>query len=254
LLAQSLAAHVGLEAAPCLQGARVIRIAVHPALQGQGLGSRLLEEIRRHYRNAELDYLGASFGATTSLLHFWRKQDFLPVRIGIRRGASSGYRSIIMLSALSPAGEDLLRLARERFRRQLPHLLAEPLRHLQAELACALLKAPGSAGPLALDEFDWLDLIGFAFARRGYETSLTALQILSLRALADAILEPAPAQLLVCKVIQHRDWSECAQAFALTGRAAVETKLRLVMAQLILHYADEPISELALKVQTEAKE
>ena len=251
LLAQSLAAHVGLEAGASLRGARIMRIAVHPALQQRGLGSRLVKEIRHHSRTAGLDYLGASFGATHELVRFWRKNQLQPVRVGLRRGASSGTQSVIMLHPLTPDGEQIFHTARMRFGQQLPRLLASSLNNMDAGLACALLAGSSQLAPIPLDRFDWLDLIGFAFAQRGYETSLPPIEALVLKALTDSQPEPKHAQLLLMKVLQNRQWRVCADRFNLAGRSAVEKQLREVMGRLILHYADKSTREIALRIQAE---
>jgi tRNA(Met) cytidine acetyltransferase len=254
LLAQSLAAHVGLEDGACLCGGRIIRIAVHPVLQQRGLGSRLVQEILQFSQVNKLDYLGSSFGATTELLRFWGKNHFQPVRIGLRRSASSGAQSVIMLQPITPAGERIFDTAKARFQRQLPQLLADPLQGMDAELAAMLLAHSQPVSDLPFDAFDWLDLIGFAFAQRAYETCLTSLESLSLQALADSLPESAQSRLLVMRVVQHRDWTECARILQLAGRTAVETQLRRLVGDLILHYADATTRALALRIQAEALE
>ncbi len=254
LLAQSLAAHVGLVDGARLRGGRIIRIAVHPTLQQRGLGCRLVQEILHFGQANRLDYLGSSFGATTELLEFWRKNRFQPVRIGLRRSASSGVQSALMLQPISPAGERIFQTARERFQRQLPHLLADPLRGMDAELAAILLVHALPASELPLNEVDWLDLIGFAFGQRAYENCLMGLQNLCLRALADSLLGTAQARLLVMRVLQHRDWTECARYLQLAGRTAVETQLRRVVGELTLHYGDDATRALAFRMQTQSPE
>jgi tRNA(Met) cytidine acetyltransferase len=251
LLAQSLAAHIGLESGASLRGARIMRIAVHPILQQRGLGSRLVEGIQRHTKTAALDYLGSSFGATHELVRFWSKHRLLPVRIGLRRGASSGSQSVIMLCPLTADGEQIFNTARVRFAQQLPRLLTDPLSSMDPELACALLAHALASSQAPLDPFDWLDLIGFAFAQRGYEISLPAIEILTLRALTESLPEPAHAQLLLMKVLQVREWRDCAQRFNLSGRTGVENLLRELIGQLVMHYADSATRETALKIQAE---
>ncbi len=160
LLAQSLAAHIGLESGASLRGARIMRIAVHPILQQRGLGSRLVEGIQRQTKTAALDYLGSSFGATHELVRFWSKHRLLPVRIGLRRGASSGSQSVIMLCPFTADGEQIFNTARVRFAQQLPRLLTDPLSSMDPELACALLAhalaaVKSATRPIRLARPDW---------------------------------------------------------------------------------------------------
>jgi tRNA(Met) cytidine acetyltransferase len=254
LLAQSLAAHLGLREGAGLHGGRIIRIAVHPALQRRGLGSRLVQELLVAARALRLDYVGTSFGATPELLRFWYRHRLLPVRIGLRRGASSGARSVLLLHPLSQAGKRIQRQARTRFQRQLPSLLRDPLRDMQTELAALLLSRSLAAPSLSFDQLDWHDLIGFAFARRPYESCLPALEELTLKALADDLPKPQQARLLIMRVMQCRAWSECATSLQLAGRNGVETELRRITGELVLHYADVTLRALALRIQAAAAE
>jgi tRNA(Met) cytidine acetyltransferase len=250
LLAQSLAAHLGLPEGACLRGGRIIRIAVHPALQRRGLGGRLVQELLRAGRALGLDYLGTSFGATTELLRFWYRHELLPVRIGLRRGASSGERSALLLYPLSERGTGLFHRARRRFQRQLPSLLRDPLREMDTDLAALLLSLSPATPALALEESDWNDLIGFAYARRAYESTLPVLEELTLKALTDGLPEPLQTRLLIMRVVQHRAWPECASTLRLAGRNGVENALRRITAELVLHYADDGTHRRALRIQS----
>ena len=78
-----------------------------------------------------LDLIGASFGATPDLLHFWRRCGLPPAHIGTSRNAASGAHAAVVLAGLSPAGIALAELARHRLADALPTLLAGPLRDLE---------------------------------------------------------------------------------------------------------------------------
>jgi tRNA(Met) cytidine acetyltransferase len=239
LIPQSLAAHLGLEQAPLLHGQRVMRIAVHPALQGLGLGSRLLGALGERAREQGLDFLGASFGISAPLLRFWQRAGMVPLRIGVSRDHSSGSHSLIVLRALSDRGEQQLDEARMRFHRQLPYLLAEPLQPLEAALACELLR-DDPASPPALTEWEWRELSGFAGANRGYDFTLRPLWELTVAALADrhatTHLSAGECALLVMKVVQHRPWAEVARASGLAGRGEVLAVLKGAVCKLLDHY------------------
>jgi tRNA(Met) cytidine acetyltransferase len=239
LLAQSLSAHLGLQSAATLKGLRIMRIAVHPVLQNRGLGQRLLHAIESHASNQGYDYLGVSFGATPELIRFWRQNRLLAVRLGLRASASSSHQSVIFLRSLSQAGEELLRQARKQFAKQLPALLSDPLHNLSAELAFHLLDEINHPSTESLERQEWLDLIAFAFALRGYDLTLNPIERLSLAALSDRQVEKIDGILLIKRVLQKQPWKCCATALGLTGRKAVEARLRRIIGKLILHYADE---------------
>jgi len=238
LLAQSLAAHAGLERAPVHRFVRILRLAVHPAAQRRGVGRALVEAIAGAAAAEGVDALGASFGADPALLTFWARADMHPVWLGLRRGQSSGHHSAMVLRPLSSAGASLFAAARERFHHRLPVLLGEPLRDLEPVLAHALLQEVRLNGPPALELAERRELCAFAFARRGYEVSLPLLRLLALYALRDptAPLTPEMAELLVRRVLQQHGWSAVAAATGHSGREAVLHRLRVIYARLMRHY------------------
>lgn len=239
LLPQSLTYHAGIRDAARLRYLRLMRIAIHPLVQGQGLGSRLLQAIVADMDPQRHDCLGTSFGLSADLLRFWRRLGFVPARLGLMREHSSGSHALIMLRGLSAAGQELARQARMRMQVQLPALLSDPLRDFDAELAGQLLsgKPPPSN---TLDDDDWQDLIAFAFGQRGYEFSLAAIAKLVDQAAGEADfmagLEAQQRHLLMVKVIQRRSWEEVVAACRLSGRAAAIQLLRTAIQQLVVRH------------------
>ncbi len=244
LLAQSLAAHVGIASAPSLRGLRIVRIAIHPAAQRRGLGSLLLDRVFGFAQEAGYDYLGTSFGVSEALFDFWSRNRLAPVRLGLSSGTSSGDHSVLMIAPLSRQGASMAEQAGRRFARQLPALLGDPLSALDAGIGCRLLAVSKAGDELSLDRDDWSDLAGFAFARRGYETSLPAIEKLGLKGLCDSRLDRPDRELLLLRVVQKRPWAVCARLSGVSGRAAVEERLRAIMACLFRRFADEPASAL----------
>lgn len=230
LLPESLAAHAGLEQAPRLRCGRILRIAVHPHLQGRGLGTRLLAALAQAAADDGCDYIGSSFGATEPLLRFWHHGGFEPVRLSVTRGASSGAHSAVVLRPLSDAGRCLADAARRRFREQFLHQLGDPLRELEAPLALRLLRDDRSPGFAALDADDWRDLVAFGFGRRIYEAAMAAIWKLARAAVADGVLQeqlqPAQCRVLVVKVLQRNSWADAARVLGVAGRGGVQQLLR----------------------------
>jgi tRNA(Met) cytidine acetyltransferase len=229
LIAQSLAAHGGIGEAPGLHGWRVVRIAVHPAVQGRGIGSALLGQLTAAARAAGADWIGASFGLETDVLRFWRRSGFSPVRVGVSHDAAGGGHAGLVLQALSEAGVAMQAHARRRFLAGLPAQLAEPLADLDPTLAADLLFADGAAAPEA-DDLD--DVQAFAFGRRDYATCIGALWRFTARALGDETLPLDAGQraLLARKVMQRAPWPQVAAELGLAGRAAAESALREAVA------------------------
>ncbi len=235
LLPETLAIHLGLADAPLLNAARVIRIAVHPAIQGQGFGSQLLAHIEADARRNGFDFMGASFGANARLLRFWSAAGWQPVRTGEQRSASSGSHSVVVLKALSDSGVSLFGRARQRFLRHFPHQLSDGLRDLEAPLVIALMRdSQDNIMPLSAEDLD--DVRGFAAGQRFPESAIGALwtwlcnRLMSRQSLD--VLDETDAGLLIMRILQKQSWTGCARHAGLTGHDQALARLRELVRQL----------------------
>lgn len=226
LLPQSLSHHLGIKRATILKGLRIIRIAVHPHKQQQGLGSHMLSEIETTLSQRGFDYLGASFGASEELLDFWHKAGLKPVRMGVTRDASSGTHSVLMIKPLSGDGRQLLEEGLVRFRQQFQWLLLEELNKLEAGVVVRLLKQSVQNSDLTLS--DWLqeDLSSYCHGQRQYDSCIAALKIRAQQLLVNNKLTEAQNQILVGRVLQNRSWPSMAKQLQLPGRKQVQVLLR----------------------------
>ncbi|WP_416305905.1 tRNA(Met) cytidine acetyltransferase TmcA [Neptunicella sp. SCSIO 80796] len=100
LLPQNLAMNFGRHDLVCYQYLRIIRIAIAPEFQFQGLGQYFIRQLTQHARKKRYDFIGSSFGASPQLLAFWSKAGFHLVRQGQKKDASSGEFSAFMLAGL----------------------------------------------------------------------------------------------------------------------------------------------------------
>lgn len=226
LIPQSLTLHAQLAEAAALRGARVMRIAIHPALQGRGLGSALFAHIRREAQQASLDWVGVSFGATVELMQFWQRQGLQAVRLGFSRDHASACHSVMMLAGLSDAGQALVHRARVRFEKYFPLWLSDPLRELDSIHVCYLLRGMTSATDIAPEDLHQVE----AFVRGAcpFEDSAAALALLAQQGLVQTVqaLSPLQAQVLVLKLLQRHSFEEAARKLALKGRKDVVLLLR----------------------------
>lgn len=227
LLPQTLSAHAGIEEAPGLAYLRLVRVAVHPAAQGRGLGRALLDDVKADADALGLDLIGASFGATPDLIQFWRCCGLPPAHIGTSRNAASGAHAAVVLAGLTSAGLSLAGLARCRLAEALPTGLAGPLRDLEPALALSLMTDPSEpAPPVDLDARAWRELAAFGHAARPYEAVTPPLARLAAAGLAGGGLAPKQALALIAAVLQHRDLALVAALIGATGRGAVIATLR----------------------------
>ncbi len=241
LLPETLCAHAGLEAAPQLRGGRVVRIAVHPALQSEGIGSALLA----HLRGLDLDYLGSAFGATRRLLRFWKANGYAAVRIGLKAGAASGERSAVVLHPLSEAGRRLCAQARAALIRTLPHLLRDPLRDLPAELAAELWAGP--AAPPRLQTEDWAQLVAATHGTRHPDLVPRRVWRLACAAAADESASLESRALLITRCVQAHSWSATAAHHGLSGKPAALAAVRAALREAAERFGGESVKKAAAR-------
>ena len=75
-LPQSLLTHCGVKDSFKYSYQRIMRIAIHPQFQGQGLGQYFLAEIEQQLSRQGVDFIGSSFGGNANLLNFWQQAGF----------------------------------------------------------------------------------------------------------------------------------------------------------------------------------
>jgi len=174
LLAQSLAAHCGVELAPVYRYARIVRIAVHPEVQGQGLGSRLLEEVSRTMLVSGYVALGASFAADERVMRFWGNHQFSPVHIGVKREHTTGSYPVLMLRPLGQPGEQVYQEALSRFVLRYRVLRETAYADIDSGIRTQLEEVT-SIQVETMPDVDH-EVLAFAYAHRGLELSLYAIR------------------------------------------------------------------------------
>jgi len=80
--------------------ARIVRIAIEPALQRQGLGTKLFKKTR-DFLSADCSHIGTSFGADKQTVSFWLKAGLLPVHYGHKLNPRSGQRSACFVTTIN---------------------------------------------------------------------------------------------------------------------------------------------------------
>ena len=186
LVAQMLCFQAGLEEACELRSLRISRIAVQPNWQQQGLGQRLITQMKQQ---GAVDFLSVSFGYTPELLAFWQKCGFILVHFSESKEASSGCYSVVALSPLSEEGRVFVQQAEKQFQRNLPlslHPLAAQFARTEIDWA--------------LDSTDWQLLNDFADFYLPLSSALPSIQ----RLIKSADELPFPLLADYCKQPEKR--------------------------------------------------
>lgn len=215
LVATSITSHYMQHAAATEKSLRVMRIAVHPSLQGRGIGSIMLRQLK------EIDgysYLSTSFGATHELVDFWLKNEFVPVKLGTQRDKSSGTYSVVMVnSKTSTWVESVNRLFYQGW--------FSTLRDLHNETEPNLVRSLWPEVSITQRPTSMLMALGnYAQGGSYYEAILPWLRMYlhGLEKVEFSFL----SDLMVRKVIQDAAWVQCVSEFGFTGRKAIEKQLR----------------------------
>lgn len=247
LLPQTLIAQEGWQEVAPWRAWRVVRIAVHPAAQQSGIGSRLLQHIEQDALAAGVDYLGASFAASEGLLKFWQGNGFVPLRLGEQRDPVAGSHALLVLKPLTAEVKHWLPAARSWYRRSVLRRLPGGLQDLEAEYLPKLLQGTGNehlGGQSPLSAPVWQRLQGFAQAQRTLESSLLPLIELleaSLHRWEDWAVTAEDQRLLCDRVLRQLPPAAVARP---KGKRAQLDRLRQLCALLMAKLAAESPSAL----------
>jgi tRNA(Met) cytidine acetyltransferase len=210
---------------------RIIRIAIHPQLQGQGLGKKLLAEAKLVARQRQCDFLGSSFGINRPLLHFWQACGYRLARLGLSKDAASGEHSAMLLQAVSEQARFLQRQICRDFSRDFPYLLVDEFCQLEPLLVARLLSSLDFDPLTGITARDIQAVKAFALGHRLYGNCVAALfrSLLFLCQHYERQLEasdPLLLELAIRRVLQKQQWQTVAQVSGLTGKKQILAGLR----------------------------
>lgn len=92
---------------------RVTRIAVHNSVRRQGIGLNLLERLNQIAKEAKVESLGSSFGASPEVLDFWSQTPYKLIRMGRKLNMASGYPNAIVAFGFSSNSNELVKTLHE---------------------------------------------------------------------------------------------------------------------------------------------
>jgi tRNA(Met) cytidine acetyltransferase len=235
LLPQSLLAHAGLVDAGALAYQRIIRLAVHPELQRQGIGQSFVRKILADVEKSGADLVGASFASSADLIGFWSQCGFSPMRLGLHHDEVSGSRAMMMLGGLSADGRELVNRGVSYFSQQWPVLLQQQFTDLSVDMVMAISQLL-EASDHTLSQEQHYELAAFAFRQRSFEScQLTLWQALCIwlsQPKFTVLTEHQQALCIQC-VIQQQPIKHVAKHLGFTGRAQLVEALRASIGLLL---------------------
>ena len=220
LVASSLVSHLAIEQSATDLSLRVMRIAVHPQWQGQGIGTQMLSRLKELTNYC---FYSTSYGVTSDLLKFWLKNRYQPIKLGSTRDKASGCHSLIMVNGDADwidRGVNLLSSGLNYHSKQI-------FRDLDIDLMCCLAGSVKGAEQ-KMQPIEIRLLISYSHGGTNYENVAPIIE----RAVWRVGLYIDFA-LLFRKVVQQWSWSECASEFGLTGRKQLEVEMRKQVSQVL---------------------
>jgi tRNA(Met) cytidine acetyltransferase len=234
LLAQNLSHWLNDTTLAGLRYLRIVRIAVTPQYWQQGLGSHCLDALGQYASANQIDIVGSAFGVTGQLMQFWRKNDFVPCRLGLKQDMASGEHSMIVLRGLSEPGRQGISLVRSEFQREFLALLPGPFKHIEPQLVrriiqgFAAIDAPAPSDRHKLERFT-----------QGYGTAdsiFVPLQQLCLwwcqQSDISAISGP-DTEMLIRYTLQYQSQQDICDDMKIDGRKAFSKRLRQLIGAII---------------------
>lgn len=195
---------------------RVMRLAVHPKLQRQGIGRKMVET---WLNQTQAEFASVSFGVTTDLFHFWKQLGFQSAYLGAKRDKASSTHNLIMLKSLNGTVDfnKLFKL----YQQQLPHSLMEFIVGLEPSLVIELLAENTPSNQPIFDFQHYLD------GTQAYEAISHRLWHWTV-CHADSMREwPQPLQAVwLDKILRKQPWQQLADSHRLAGRKGVENLLK----------------------------
>lgn len=235
-------------------GLRVMRIVTHPAVQSQGYGSRLLDELRSEAAQddpsgtlTKADWLGVAYGATPQLVRFWRTNGYRPVHLATTQSDRSGRHSTIMLKPLTTTGQTLYRHHGQMFAQRIRAVLADSLCDLDPDVIRAVLRGidPSLCPPLTINEWEWRVVQDVAAGHGTLDVAPGPFGRLALQYFADhpdsatAPLNDRQERLLVFRALQYQDWETTQRELEYPSIRMCRRAFTPIAAQLLDQYRQE---------------
>ena len=231
LVPQLLTKHYAQDDFLLLSTWRIMRIAVHPVYQRNGIGQHLLQEVEKMATLGSVDYLSSSFGASEELLPFWFEQHFWPLHVGVKRDKASGSHNLVVAKPLTAMARQALALIQSRFQEQFPHVLLESLPHLPATQVWQIINTfRFKKRNLGLDKA----LINYQNNSRPYESISGKIWEWSIQSAHTIRSASISEQAIWCdKILKKESWQTVAHQHHLSGRKGVEEVLKKMISNWI---------------------
>ena len=222
-LPQSLLTHCGIKESFNYSYQRVMRIAIHPQFQGQGLGSYFLSAIEKHVLVQGIDFIGASFAGNAGLVKFWQQAGFRVARVGFSQDKASGEHSCVVTKVLSFNAKAVQQTITTQFYQQFDYWLTDEFKSLPPKLVWQILNANDSLKKLTLSGETEQAVNDFISGQRQFSSCVYALHQWLLKHCTEQFdVEVLP---MLARILQKHSVEHVCQQYSFTGKKALNQQL-----------------------------
>ncbi len=214
---------------------RIVRIAVHPLLQNQGLGTHFLGKLQSYAIANDYDALGASFGESRELLSFWQKNRYKTLHLGYHRNVSSGTFSVVNLYPISHKAQKLCKQCRQKFyhlirrRAEISEQVWQISRIINTEF-----ESPVEEGEAENRLNDKNEILSYCLRARDFDSSRDALtRFFQSKRSQLQNLPDRQAKLIEYVFFRHCNWAAVCEILEIPGRRAGELMIKESITQLL---------------------
>lgn len=222
-LPQSLLMQCGIKESFKYSYQRIMRIAIHPQFQHQGLGRYFLSQLEQQVTDQGVDFIGASFAANENLVNFWQQSDFTLARIGFSKDKASGEHSCLVIKALTPDAQNLQASISKQFYQQFDYWLTDEFTLLPAKLVWQVLNGNFALKNTVLTPEVKAAVYDFISSQRLYSSCVYALHHWLLKH-CNECFDPQVLP-LIARVLQKQSVERVCQEYGFTGKKALNKHL-----------------------------
>ncbi len=240
LLPQSIISHFGLIDAGLLTYLRIMRIAIHPHLQQQGLGTYLLQEIKSIAQEKKVDFVGASFSISNQAVNFWLKNRFSCFRLSASTHSSSGQHNLEVIQSLSLKSQKIYHQLTTRFN----HNLIDKIRFFYQDIdhkiiMSILLKKVFTDNNYEIPTtYELNELKRFSQSKLGFSMAAVMISKLFFSKLIQIYeskeWQSHEIEFLIACLIKQNNFKKLAIEFNLVGQKKSLEQLKLLVAKLLV--------------------
>lgn len=222
-LPQSLLTHCGVKESFQYSYQRVMRIAIHPQVQAQGLGSHFLKCIEQHKAQQGIDFIGASFAGNAMLVKFWQQAGFTVARVGFSKDKASGEHSCLVTKALTPKAKPMQKIIAQQFYQQFDYWLTDEFKYMTTTLVWQLLNGNTELKNSTVNPDITLSVNDFTSGQRQFSSCVFALhQWLIKHCTAQFDSDVLP---LIARILQKHTIEQTCQQYGFTGKKSLNQHL-----------------------------